>query len=213
MWQFCNNVLFSVKLGNHPLAFNVNGQSSYHCVNEYMPLREQISAQYLLWCMTSCRRESKSHYTCNTLYGPDHCSPEPNRGSEGRECAYPCEKNEGVLGSDYYFCYTQRDNSSWEYCGNFNFPSEKKTALEFTRYDKVCADYCKPDEDNYDWCYHVYWDYNSTLNEATLRKTWDYCRGHSPPPMETWKIILIVVAVLAIIVGIVIAGVYCSKRN
>ncbi len=35
----------------------------------------------------------------------------------------------------------------------------------FFRYDNVCADYCQWDDDNeYQYCHYVYWDYNATIN-------------------------------------------------
>jgi hypothetical protein len=46
-------------------------------------IREQISAIDRLWCLDRCRREGQGHFWCNTLYGPDHCSPSPNIGSKG----------------------------------------------------------------------------------------------------------------------------------
>lgn len=70
------------------------------------------------------------------------------------------------------------------------------------RYDYVCADFCQVDDD-YQWCHHVYWDYNSTTNEATLRSTWDYCLGFEPESMEGWKIALIVLGVIVAIVAVV----------
>ena len=37
--------------------------------------------------------------------------------------------------------------------------------LNRLRYDYVCGDYCRWDDDNkYQYCYYVYWDYNSTIN-------------------------------------------------
>ena len=100
---------------DHPLVFMDRGTPSFYCVNEVMPIREQLSAQYKMWCQTPCRRENADHYFCNTLYGHDHCSPQANVGSEGRACAYPCERHESILseGNDYFFCYTSRDNSTW----------------------------------------------------------------------------------------------------
>ena len=44
---------------------------------------------------------------------------------KGTNCAYPCELEVPALGHDYYFCYTRRDNSTWEYCGNWDVPQEK----------------------------------------------------------------------------------------
>ena len=45
-----------------------------------------------------------------------------------------------------------------------------------------------------------------TTNTADLRKTWDYCRGHAPPPMEGWKIALIILGVgggVALLAGLI----------
>jgi hypothetical protein len=71
---------------------------------------------------------------------------------------------------------------------------------------------CREDEDQtYEWCYHTYWNYNFTTNDATLEKTWDYCRGHVPPGLEGWEILLIVLGVMAGVAGLS-AGVYfCTK--
>ncbi len=120
-----------------------------------------------MWCLDICKREAADHYWCNTLYGHDHCSPTSGVSSVGTRCAYPCELWDSTFEA-YHFCYTAPDNSTWEYCGQWDVPEEKKRVIEFTRYDYVCGDYCKPDEDNeYEWCYHVYWDYNYTLNEVS----------------------------------------------
>jgi len=190
----------------HPLAFASNGQNVFYCVNERMPLREQLSSKHRLWCQDSCRKETLDHYFCTTLYGIDHCSPRQGTSSKGKSCAYPCELNESTLGDDYYFCYTRRDNSTWEYCGNWNVPQEKKIVMEFTTSDYVCADYCQKDDDAYEWCHYVWWDYNRTINTADLRKTWDYCRGHAPPPMAGWKLALIILGVgagVALLTGLI----------
>ena len=50
------------------------------------------------------------------------------------------------------------------------------------------------------------WDYNRTINTADLRKTWDYCRGHAPPPMAGWKLALIILGVgagVALLTGLI----------
>ena len=49
--------------------------------------------------------------------------------------------------SYYTFCYTSKDKSSWEYCGDYNVPEDKKAVMDFTRNDNVCADYCRPYKD------------------------------------------------------------------
>lgn len=119
---------------NHPLAFKDNGgQNSFYCVDEMKPEREQLSAKYRLWCQNRCRRETGKHYFCDTLYGRDHCSPQDGVSSQGKSCAYPCEKYDSLI-DEYYFCFTTRDNSTWEYCGNWNVPEMKrKVPVEFTR--------------------------------------------------------------------------------
>ena len=120
---------------NHPLVFENRGESSYYCVNEERPQRDQISAINKMWCQDHCRKENTNHYFCLTLYGPDHCSPKANVGSEGTDCAYPCEREKSAFAesNDYFFCYTSKDNSSWEYCGQWDVPSVKKSVVEFTR--------------------------------------------------------------------------------
>ena len=76
------------------------------------------------------------------------------------------------------------------------------------RYGYVCADYCQEiDDKSYEWCWHVYWDYNYTTNEATLVPTWDYCKGHVPPGFEGWEIALIVLGVVA---GVVLFAAGCA---
>jgi len=211
--NFRNNEATCSIDGGHPWTqTDQNGQPYYDCMTEEMPPRQQLSSNYRLWCMGSCRRESDSHYTCPTLYGKDSCSPRKGQTNKGTNCAYPCELEVPALGHDYYFCYTRRDNSTWEYCGNWDVPQEKKTALEFTHDDYVCGDYCKPDEDNYEWCYHVYWNYNSTSNEAELMKTWDYCRGHKPPGMAGWSVALIVIGVIAAIIATGFGISQCAKK-
>ena len=150
-----------------------------------------MSSKDRLWCQDSCRKETLDHYFCTTLYGIDHCSPRQGKkkskkniqkknrtflvnnfllkffqgtSSKGKSCAYPCELNESTLGDDYYFCYTRRDNSTWDYCGNWNVPQEKKTVMEFTTSDYVCADYCQKDDDAYEWCHYVWYSYFSLLS-------------------------------------------------
>lgn len=195
----------------HPLAFWNAYQRWFYCVDEKMPMRQQISGKYRLWCQDQCRREMRDHYWCNTLYGPDHCSPAPNVSSKGTKCTSKCEHFEDTF-SEYYFCYTSPDESDWEYCGNFDVPQKKKTVVEFTRYDYVCADYCKEDDDGeYEWCYHVYWNYNSTTNTADLVKTWDYCWGHVPEGLSGWAIALIVIGVMGGIVSISLLFVFLTK--
>ena len=100
---------------DHPLVFMDRGTPSYYCVNEVMPIREQLSAKYKMWCQTPCRKENADHYFCTTLYGNDDCSPRANVGSLGKACAFPCEKEKSILSEDneYYFCYTSKDNSTW----------------------------------------------------------------------------------------------------
>lgn len=100
---------------DHPLVFMDRGTPSYYCVNEVMPIREQLSAKYKMWCQTPCRRENADHYFCTTLYGNDDCSPRANVGSQGKACAYPCEKEKSIFSedNDYFFCYTSKDNSTW----------------------------------------------------------------------------------------------------
>lgn len=191
---------------SHPMTFMIGYDTVFYCVNEQFPLRQQLSGLYRLWCQDACRKETSSHFFCTTLYGVDHCSPQPGIGSNGGKCAYPCQHYESLV-DEYFFCYTKADNSTWEYCGQWDVPKEKQKVIEFTRYNYVCADYCRPDEDNtYEWCHHVYWDYNSTSNEASLMKTWDYCRGHVPPSMGGGYIALIifgVIGAICVIVGVV----------
>ena len=121
---------------DHPLVFQNKGVDSYYCVHEERPQRDQLSARSKRWCQDHCRKENTDHYFCLTLSGSrDHCSPRPNVGSKGSPCAYPCELYEpSVIGTDYYFCYTTKDKSDWEYCGQWDVPSEKKNIIEFTRY-------------------------------------------------------------------------------
>ncbi len=197
---------------NHPLGFLVNGVPSYYCVDERMPFRDQLSSDFRLWCQDPCRKGNNGKFFCNTMYGPDDCSPQDGVGSNGDRCTSPCLLHDSLFDS-YYFCYTSSDNQTYSKCGMWNVPQEKRRLMEFTRYDYVCADYCQEDEDKtYEWCHHLYWDYNSTTNEATLQKTWDYCRGHAPPPMEGWKIALICLGVLGGIAVIVLLAYFLMNR-
>ena len=186
---------------DHPLVFMNQGTPSYYCVDEVMPIREQLSAKLKMWCQTPCRKENSNYYFCTTMYGQDDCSPQPGIGSKGSACEYPCEKYEtNWYGNDYFFCYTSEDKSTWEYCGQWNVPESKKNIVEFTRYDYVCADYCQEAAlrgETYHWCNHLYWNYNETTNEAYLGRTWDYCAGHVPVGFIWWEILLIILGVIA----------------
>ena len=51
----------------------------------------------------------------------------------------------------------------------------------------------------------------STINEAILKRTWDYCRGHSPPGMEGWVIALIVIGVFLGIGGLAVGITLCTS--
>jgi hypothetical protein len=67
------------------------------------------------------------------------------------------------------------------HCRELNFVNfnKLKTSDLLIRYDNVCADYCKWDDDNeYQYCHYVYWDYNSTSN--TVR--------HSELDIEIWNL-------------------------
>ena len=175
-------------------------------------MRDQISAKNMMWCQNPCRREATDHFFCDTLYGPDFCSPRAGVTYKAKNCFTPCMHHESVL-EEYYYCYIDNTNNTWDYCGNWDVPTDKKSVVEFTRYDYVCGDYCKPDEDNtYEWCHYAYWDYNSTLNEAQLRTSWDYCRGHVPPGMPASHIAGIVIGVIAGIVIITLLIYYFTKN-
>jgi len=155
----------------------------------------------------------RPHYFCDTLYGDDHCSPRPGLTSKGEKCAWPCEFYDSTFGEGYYFCYTDKSNSTWDYCGHWDVPAHKKQVVEFTRYDYVCGDYCKPDEDHsYEWCNYAYWDYNATTNTANLRKSWDYCAGHVPPGMSTGAIIGTVLGVIGGIVLLTLILYFLANR-
>ena len=74
-------------------------------------------------------------------------------------------------------------------------------------------DYCQEAEDkSYEWCRHIYWDYNATTNEARLKHTWDYCQGHVPPGFKGWEIALIVLGVIGGIVAITVGVTYWNNR-
>ena len=61
---------------------------------------------------------------------------------KGSQCTSPCQFEDGWL-SEYNFCWTSNDESSWEYCGDSDVPEDKKSIVEFTWRDNVCADYCQ----------------------------------------------------------------------
>ena len=110
-----------------------------HIFNPFL-YRKQLSAQYQLWCVDDCKRNDTAQgFTCNTLYGPDLCSPGEGKTVSGSRCSSPCALDDG---EEYYSCYTDEDESTWEYCGFHDAPEEKKGVLEFTVDDVVCADYC-----------------------------------------------------------------------
>ena len=88
--------------------------------------------------MDDCKRNDTAQgFTCNTLYGPDLCSPGEGKTVSGSPCSSPC-----AISGGEYSCYTKDDESTWEYCGFHDVPEEKKGVLEFTVDDVVCADYC-----------------------------------------------------------------------
>ena len=118
---------------------------------------------------------------------------------KGTKCVYPCAPYDSFLYGDHFRCYTSPDNSTWEFCGNWNVPENKTNIMEFTQHNYVCADYCQP-YDSYEYCNYVYWDYNSTTNTAKLKKGWDYCHGYAPPPMPGWQVALIVLGVVLFVV-------------
>ena len=122
---------------DHPLVFERRpGEPAFYCVNEERPPRDQLSAKFKMWCLDHCRKENTRNYFCSTLFGRDLCSPASNIGSYGTKCSYPCEREVSAfaVADDYFFCYTSKDNNSWEYCGQWNVPEEKKSIVEFTRY-------------------------------------------------------------------------------
>ena len=109
----------------------------------------QLSAISKLWCQDECRMlDDGGHYSCHTLYGSDYCSPLDGFTYENEQCTSLCGKH----GYDYYWCYT---SNSWNYCGYWKAPNEKKWLIEFTDDDNICADYCGKKEESYNWCWYV----------------------------------------------------------
>ena len=124
----------------------------------------------------------------------------PNTGSLGSTCAHPCESYSGK----YFFCYTAQDNSTWEYCGQWDVPVNKTEIIEFTQKDYVCADYCQEYED-YQWCHYVYYDNGGESSTGDWTSSWDYCDGHVSSTLSKSQIAWIVVGVL----GAFILGLCC----
>ena len=109
----------------------------------------QLSAKYKLWCLDECKKqEYLGYYTCNTLLGPDYCSPKNDTTYQEEKCTSSCDKHD----YDYYWCKT---SSSWNYCGYWNAPEEKKMMIEYTNDGNICADYCGKKGYSYDWCWYV----------------------------------------------------------
>ena len=140
-WFYCapeqelNRYISSTSLALSDLAF-----IQQYIISNLFLYRKQLSAQDQLWCVDECiRNDTAQGYTCNTLYGPDLCSPSEGKTVSGSQCSSPCTLDDG---KDYYSCYTDKDESTWEYCGFHGVPEEKKGVLEFTIDDVVCADYC-----------------------------------------------------------------------
>ena len=102
--------------------------------------------------MDKCARNATTNeHTCNTLYGPDFCSPARGKTFKGDDCTSPCADDDGE-----YKCPSDEGES--DYCGFHEVPEEKKSVLEFTLDDKVCADYCSTKRDgSYNTCSVVTW--------------------------------------------------------
>ena len=145
------------------------------------------------------RNDTAGGHTCNTLYGPDFCSPAKGQTFKGDDCTSPCAADDG--GEGPYRCDTDEGDEP-EYCGFHEVPQEKKSVLEFTLDDKVCADYCSTERDgSYNTCSIVTWSVTKDkvwrarflttvfrqLNilcaqfQAELMLDWNYCRGTEPP--------------------------------
>ena len=107
--------------------------------------------------MDECSNKATGNWTCNTLQGPDLCSPGERKTVSGKSCDSSCILNDE---EGYYYCYTDEDEEKWEHCGFHDVPEEKKDVLEFTIDDVVCADYCGTEKrgGDKDTCTVVEWE-------------------------------------------------------
>ena len=141
-----DDLLSSLPLSSSYVQINILGSFLY---------REQLSAKYQLWCVDECKRnDTAGAWTCNTLYGPDLCSPDNDKTVSRKTCTSPCELNEE---EEEYYCETTDGD---ENCGFYGVPEEKKDILEFTIDDVVCADYCGTEKrgGDKDTCTVVEWE-------------------------------------------------------
>ena len=114
------------------------------------------------------------HYSCETLYGRDKCSPAPGTTSRGTRCETPCLLYQGW--TSYYYCFTDNRKVKYETCGYHGVSQELKVRLELTdTWDSsgvagVCADPCRWNDEegkDYKYCNIVKWRWNHTEGEAT----------------------------------------------
>ena len=106
--------------------------------------------------MDECQsNDTAGAWTCNTLYGPDLCSPGEGKTVSGKTCTSSCDLNDE---EESYYCDTEEDGP--EHCGFHGVPEEKKSVLEFTIDDVVCADYCGTEKrgGDKDTCTIVEWE-------------------------------------------------------
>jgi len=187
-----------------------NNPNEFFCSPKSALERKQLTSKNKLWCIGPCLSNTESgYYECNTLFGPEKCSPSADRSSKSDTCFSPCKIHE-----EHYQCHTDDKMTKLDDCGLWNSPKSGMKALEYTVENKVCASSCDKLDGSL-MCSYVEWEWKEDEKISELRLKTGSCDPNSKIS-SPWKIygIILGCAFLALMgIGIVAALVAKKKYS